>query len=177
MQTQRLILRRWQQADLEPFAQMNADPEVMEHYPSCLTKDESQLFIQRAEEKFETNGFGFWALELKENSQFIGFVGLNIPNFEAAFTPCVEIGWRLGRGYWGKGYASEGAKAALDYALAPARLKEILSWTYEGNLRSRKVMERIGMIHDPKEDFNHPSLSEGHPLSRHVLYRIKSPTF
>jgi RimJ/RimL family protein N-acetyltransferase len=175
METERLILRRWREGDLEPFARMNADPAVMEYFPSCLTRDESQLLIQRIEEKFEANGFGFWALQLKENNQFIGFAGLNIPDFETSFTPCVEIGWRLAKNYWDRGYATEAAKAALAYAFSAAKLGEILSWTFAGNMRSRKVMERIGMRYNPHEDFNHPTLSEGHPLSRHVLYRIKSP--
>ncbi|MDF5719948.1 MAG: GNAT family N-acetyltransferase [Rhizonema sp. PD37] len=173
METERLVLRRWLEEDLEPFAQMNADPQVMEYYPACLSKEQSELFVRRAEEKFAENGFGFWAIELKEIGAFIGLVGLNIANFEAAFTPCVEIGWRLGRIYWGQGYATEGANASLNHAFNQAKLSEVLSWTYSGNIRSRKVMERIGMTHDPQEDFDHPALPEGHVLRPHVLYRIK----
>jgi RimJ/RimL family protein N-acetyltransferase len=175
IETQRLILRRWRQEDLAPFADMNADPKVMEFYPACLTREESRSFIERTEQKFETNGFGFWALELKDG-RFIGFVGLNIPSFEAAFTPCVEIGWRLGKDFWGNGYATEGAKAVLTYAFHEAVLSEILSWTYRGNVRSRKVMERIGMKHNQKEDFDLPTLPESHVLRPHVLYRIKAQT-
>jgi RimJ/RimL family protein N-acetyltransferase len=175
LKTDRLLLRRWQKHDLLPFAKINTDPGVMEFYPSCLSIEESQQFIDRAEEKFERDGFGFWAIEGKATNEFMGFVGLNIPNFDAAFMPCVEIGWRLGKKYWGNGYATEGARVVLNYAFNQAGLKEVLAWTNHGNKRSRKVMERIGMRHAPNDDFDHPSLPEGHSLRPHVLYRISAP--
>jgi RimJ/RimL family protein N-acetyltransferase len=172
METERLILRRWKAADLDKFAEMSASPEVMEYFPARLSRDESHQFIRWAEDKFERQGFGFWATELKSTGAFIGFVGLNVPNFKAAFTPCVEIGWRLAKEHWGNGYATEAANACLDYAFNQAGLTEILSWTYRGNLRSRHVMERIGMQRNPIEDFDHPALPANHSIRPHVLYRI-----
>lgn len=172
METGRLILRRWRSGDVAPFAEMGNDPKVMEFYPSLLSTAESEAFIQRAEKNIEKNGFGLWAAEIKETGAFIGYVGLNIPAFEAAFTPCVEIGWRLAKAYWGKGYATEAAHACLRYAFDKAGLEEVLSWTYTGNHRSRKVMERLGMEPHPLREFAHPLLAEGHPLRPHVLYRI-----
>ena len=173
METDRLLLRRWKPSDVEKFAAMSADPKVMEYFPSCLTREECEIFIERAEEKFETQGFGFWAAELKATESFIGFVGLNIPNLDTNFTPCVEIGWRLAKEHWGFGYATEAAKACLSFGFNQAKLAEILAWTTRGNHPSRKVMERLGMHHDPAEDFDHPGVPVGHFLRPHVLYRIR----
>jgi len=166
------VLRRWRYGDREPFAAMNADPEVMEHFPATLTPDESDAAIDRIEARFEEHGFGFWALEIAETGQFIGFTGLSVPGFEAHFIPAVEIGWRLIRPSWGHGYAGEAARRALTFAFDELALAEVVSFTSHTNLRSQKVMKRIGMTHDPADDFDHPMLDEGHPLRRHVLWRM-----
>lgn len=175
MDTERLRLRRWREEDIAPFAALNADPEVMEYFPACLTEEETRGLVGRMEGKFEKNGFGLWAVETKNSGAFIGFVGLNTPDFEARFTPCVEIGWRLARAHWGKGYATEAAKVALNYAFHTAKLPEVLSWTYEGNTKSRQVMERLGMQRDTSRDFLHPALPDGHRLRPHVMYCMEKP--
>jgi RimJ/RimL family protein N-acetyltransferase len=155
---------------------MNADPRVMEFLPTPLTREKSDAMVARVEAHFEKHGFGLWAVEIPGVTPFAGFVGLLTPSFDAPFQPCVEIGWRLSPDTWGKGYATEGARAALDYGFATVGLEEILSWTVPANTRSRRVMEKLGMTHDPRDDFDHPLLPEGHPLRRHVLYRIKRPS-
>jgi RimJ/RimL family protein N-acetyltransferase len=167
--TPRLRLRRWRAEDREPFAALNADPEVTEHFVSAQTRQESDASVDRIEVHFDRHGFGFWAAE--HNGVFIGFIGLAVPRFEAAFTPCVEIGWRLARPSWGSGLATEGARAALAFGFDTLGLDEIVSFTVPGNVRSRRVMEKLGMIYT--EDFEHPLIPEGHPLRRHVLYRLK----
>jgi RimJ/RimL family protein N-acetyltransferase len=170
--TDRLILRRWQASDRIPFAGLNRDPQVMEHFPNRLTRMQSDLFIDRVEAHFEQHGFGLWAAELRGSRTFIGFIGLSVPHFEAPFMPCVEIGWRLGAAHWGKGLATEGARAVVCYAFEFLKLPSIVSFTVPANTRSRRVMEKLGMTHDPEDDFDHPKLIEGHPLRRHVLYRL-----
>ena len=170
--TERLRLRRWRPGDRAPFAALNADPRVMEYFPAPLSSEESDDLAARIEAHFDARGFGLWAVEAPGVAPFVGFVGLSVPGFEAHFTPCVEIGWRLAAEHWGKGYAAEGARAALAFGFETLRLEEIVSFTATGNLPSRRVMERIGMTHDPADDFDHPALPEGHPLRRHVLYRI-----
>ena len=172
LDTDRLVLRSWQPSDYQSFARLNSDPRVMEFFPTLLTQAESDANMRLMEEKIKKDGFCFWAAELKTNREFIGFIGLNIPGFETHFTPCVEIGWRLAYEHWGKGYAPEGAIACLKYGFEKLGLKEIVSFTTVNNLKSRRVMEKIGMTYDPKDDFDHPKLVEGHPLRRHVLYRI-----
>jgi RimJ/RimL family protein N-acetyltransferase len=169
--TERLILRRWREADREPFAALNADPDVMDYFPVLLTRAESDQMIARIEAGFEQRGYGLWALQLRATGEFIGFTGLDIPSFEAHFTPTVEVGWRLARSAWRQGYATEAAWASLVFGFEEADLEEIVSFTSTVNLRSRAVMERVGMTHDPADDFDHPDLQEGHRLSRHVLYR------
>lgn len=176
IETTRLILRSWHEEDLEPFAQLNADARVMEYFPSILSREESEKMAKNMQAKIEEWGYGLWAAVLKENHRFIGFIGLNNldqTSFPTHFSPTVEIGWRLAFEYWGKGYASEGAKAALQYGFEELNLSEIVAFTTIQNQRSKAVMERIGMHHDPKDDFNHPKLPENHPLSKHVLYRLK----
>jgi RimJ/RimL family protein N-acetyltransferase len=175
LRAERLLLRRWRDSDREPFAALNADPLVMEHFPTLLTREESDRMVDRIELHFQEHGFGLWAVELPEKVPFIGFVGLAIPRFEASFTPCVEIGWRLATPYWGQGFATEAAQAAAAFGFEQLRLEEILSFTAVANHRSRRVMERIGMTHDPADDFDHPLLPAGHHLRRHVLYRLKRP--
>ncbi|GLY81943.1 GNAT family N-acetyltransferase [Actinoallomurus iriomotensis] len=172
LKTERLMLRRWRHGDRAPFAAMNADPEVMEHFPATLTPEESDAVIDRIEARFEEHGFGLWALEVAETGQFIGFTGLSVPDFEAHFTPAVEIGWRLTRSSWGHGYASEAAQRALTFAFDDLRLAEVVSMTSHTNLRSQMVMKRIGMSNDPADDFDHPLVDEDHPLQPHVLWRM-----
>jgi RimJ/RimL family protein N-acetyltransferase len=172
IETARLKLRPWRDDDLEPFAAINADPRVMEFFPSRLNREQSDAVATRIRDRFERHGYGLWAVELPELAPFIGFVGLSVPSFEAHFTPCVEIGWRLACEHWGRGYASEAALAVLEFGFNDLRLDEIVSFTTTTNQRSMRVMERIGMARTPEDDFDHPSLVEGHPLRRHVLYRI-----
>lgn len=175
IKTERLIFRQWRKEDLEPFANLNADPKVMEYFPSTLSKEESDQMAERIKTKIEEQGWGFWAVSVPTVADFIGFIGLNSIERSALpvhFTPAVELGWKLSYDYWGKGYATEGAKAALAYGFETLNLSEIISFTAVQNMRSRRVMERIGMHHDPKDDFEHPKLPQGHPLKRHVLYRI-----
>ena len=175
LRTPRLRLRRWIPEDHEPFAVMNADPRVAEYLPTPLTREQSEAIIARVEAHFEKHGFGLWAIEVLEDRRFAGYVGLMHPRFETHFTPCVEVGWRLAPEHWGRGYATEGARAAIDYGLDVVKLDEILSWTVPANTRSRRVMEKLGMTQDPKDDFDHPLLPAGHPLRPHVLYRIRRP--
>jgi len=174
LQTERLILRRWRADDREPFVRMNQDPAVMEHYPALLSRAETEAAMDRIEDHFAQRGFGLWAAELRETGTFIGYVGLTVPRFEAPFTPCVEIGWRLAHEYWGRGLATEGARAAVRCAFQNLGLGEIVSFTVPANERSRRVMEKLGMTHDAADDFDHPLLAEEHPMRRHVLYRLKN---
>ncbi len=173
LRTERLIMRRWRDEDREPFAALTADPEVMEHFPALLSRAEADLFVDERVAEFEERGWGLWALEVAESGAFIGYTGLAVPSFEAHFMPAVEIGWRMARGAWGHGYATEAARAALAFGFGELGLEEIVSFTAVGNARSRAVMERIGMHHDAAGDFDHPRLPEGHRLSRHVLYRLR----
>jgi 3-dehydroquinate dehydratase / shikimate dehydrogenase len=172
LKTPRLILRPWREEDFEPFAQLNADPRVMEHFPALLSKEESDQMVERiqANEK----DWGLWAVSVPGVSPFIGFIGLNQVTFTAPFTPAVEIGWRLAFKYWSKGYATEGAKACLKYGFEVLHLPEIVSFTTVQNKRSRAVMERIGMHYDAHGDFDHPRVPEGNKARRHVLYRIQA---
>jgi RimJ/RimL family protein N-acetyltransferase len=172
LRTERLILRRWQAGDRAPFARLNADARVTEHLMGPLSPAQSDALAARIEGHFQRHGFGLWAVEIPGVVPFAGFVGMSVPDFEAAFTPCVEIAWRLAPEHWGQGYASEGARAALRFGFEVLGLAEIVSFTVPGNVRSRRVMEKLGMTHDPADDFDHPGLPEGHPLRRHVLYRI-----
>jgi RimJ/RimL family protein N-acetyltransferase len=172
LRTNRLLLRRWQASDRAPFAELNADPEVMRYFRGTLDREASDAFVDRIEKAFDELGYGLWAVEVLATGRFIGFTGLALHTFEAHFTPAVEVGWRLARSAWGHGYATEAARAAVDFGFDTVGLDEIVSMTTETNLRSRAVMERIGMTRRPADDFEHPSLPEGHPLRPHVLYRI-----
>ena len=145
----------------------------MEFMPALLTRSESDLLVERINEHFRDHGFGLYAAELREDRTFIGYVGLAVPSFEARFTPCVEVGWRLAANHWGRGLATEGARAVVKHAFGELGLDEIVSFTVPANVRSRRVMEKIGMTHDASEDFDHPNLPVGHPLRRHVLYRLR----
>lgn len=171
IETDRLVLRRWRQADLARFAAINADPRVMAHFPVPLSREQSDALVRRIEEGFETHGFGAWALEMRATGEFIGFAGLSVPRFEADFTPCVEAAWRLAAEHWGHGYATEAAHAAIRDGFDRCGLEEIVSFTVVANLRSRRVMERLGMTF--AGEFEHPDLPEGHPLRRHLLYRLR----
>ncbi len=172
IRTERLLLRRWREADRLPFQKLNADPLVMEFMPEPLPPAASDAFMARIEEHFERHGFGLFAVEQVENRSFAGFIGLSIPAFDAPFMPAVEIGWRLASQCWGRGLATEGARAVIRYGFEELNLDGIVSFTVPGNLRSRRVMEKLGMTHDPRDDFDHPRLPEGHPMRRHVLYRL-----
>jgi RimJ/RimL family protein N-acetyltransferase len=185
LRTDRLLLRRWRAEDREPFAALNADPEVMRHFPALLDRAQSDALAARAEAQITEKGWGLWAVEVAEagdgapsalSAPFAGFIGLSVPSFEAHFTPAVEVGWRLARRFWGRGYATEGARAALAFAFDALRLTEVVSFTAVGNERSRRVMERLGMTRDPEEDFEHPRLP-GSPIERHVLYRLRAERF
>jgi RimJ/RimL family protein N-acetyltransferase len=173
IETPRLLLRQWRQSDHTPFARINADPSVMEHFPAPLTPSQSDALVAKIETHFRKHGFGLYAAELRSTSTFAGFIGLSVPAFHAHFTPCVEIGWRLAPDLWGQGLATEGAQAVLKYGSEVLGLNEIVSFTVPANLRSRRVMEKVGMTHNPAEDFDHPQLPPGHPLRRHVLYRLR----
>ncbi len=172
MTTDRLILRRWRESDREPFARFNADARVMEFLPGILSVQESNMLADRIEAHFQQHGFGLYAAELRSNGSFIGFVGLSVPSFQAAFTPCVEIGWRLAADYWKQGLATEGAREIARYGFEILGVPELVSFTVPANTRSIRVMKKLGMSNNPQDDFDHPRLPVGHPLRRHVLYRL-----
>jgi ribosomal-protein-alanine N-acetyltransferase len=171
--TERLILRHWRQEDREPFARLNADELVMEFQPGILSREQSDQLVDRIEAHIRQRGFGLYAAELRKEHRFIGFIGLSVPTFQAAFTPCVEIGWRLAADTWGQGLATEGGHSVVRHSFEVLGLKEIVSFTATINTRSQRVMQKLGMTRDPAEDFDHPKLPEGHPLRRHVLYRLQ----
>ena len=175
LRTDRLLLRPWRDDDRAAFAAINADPEVMRHFPAPLTRAGSDAMIDRALEKWAVQGFGFWAVALADGP-FIGFVGLNRPVNEPQLRGLVEIGWRLSRAHWGRGYATEAARAALAFGFALG-MQEIVAFTAQGNVRSRRVMEKLGMTHDPADDFPADGLDADHPLARQVLYRLRSEAF
>lgn len=172
LRSERLLLRRWRASDAEALAALNVDPQVVEFLPGPLTRAQSDALLLRLEQHFDKHGFGLWAVELPGQVPLIGWVGLLVPRFETAFTPCVEVGWRLFPAFWGQGYATEGARLALRYGFETLGLPEILSFTVPANLRSRRVMERLGMCHDEAGAFEHPLMPEGHALRPHVLYRL-----
>ncbi|MBB5211914.1 GNAT family N-acetyltransferase [Microbulbifer hydrolyticus] len=168
--TARLQLRQWQDADREPFAQMNADSRVMEFFPATLTRAESDAGIDRQIRHIEKYGWGFWAIERLEDRKFIGFVGIKHVADDMPFAPAVEIGWRLAADAWGRGYASEAARASLQVAFEQLGLADVVSFTVPANVRSRAVMEKLGMMQE--QNFLHPALPPGHPMQEHVLYRL-----
>jgi RimJ/RimL family protein N-acetyltransferase len=169
-----VLLRGWRESDLEPFAALNADPVVMEHFPSTMTRERSDATIKdRVLPMFAAKGFGWWAVEVPGVAPFIGFVGLQEPSFEAWFTPCVEVGWRLAHEHWGHGYATEAARVAISHGFDAVGLDEIVSFTVPANRRSVAVMERLGMHYGG--EFEHPRLAVGSPLRTHVLYRLSRP--
>lgn len=203
LRTSRLLLRPWCEADRQPFAQLNADPIVMEHFPGTLSRSESDAMVDRIQAGFGERGWGLWAVEVqnrhsKDERQppnrdevgppgarnapgppgqgFVGYVGLTIPRFEAHFSPCVEVGWRLAKRAWGHGFATEAARASLQFGFEVLNLDQIVSMTAVSNVRSQRVMQRLGMVHDASDDFDHPLLPADHRLSRHVLFRIIHPS-
>jgi RimJ/RimL family protein N-acetyltransferase len=172
LETPRLRLRSWRDEDLAPFAAMNADAEVMRYFPKPLSRRSSDALAALIRGNMAKHGWGLWAVDVKAGPSFAGFVGLAIPTFKAKFMPAVEIGWRLSRDCWGRGFATEGAQAALAFAFGRLNLAELVSFTVSGNQRSRAVMERLGMTHNAAEDFDHPMIAAGSPVRRHVLYRL-----
>ena len=175
LETERLLLRRWRVSDREPFAAINADPGVMQFFPDVLTREESDELIDRIESHFENHGFGLYAVEVKQDHTFVGFMGLHVATFQAHFTPAVEIGWRIAASHWNKGIATEGSKEVVHFAFNRLRLDNLVSFTAPENTASRRVMEKLGMTHNPADDFDHPRLPEGHRLRHHVLYRLANP--
>ena len=171
LRTARLLLRRWRGADLEPFAAMNADKRVMEFLPATLSRRDSDAMIVLIDSCFEQRGYGLWAIEVPGETPFAGFVGLAPVEARMRFAPAVEVGWRLARAHWGHALATEGAHAAMQFGFQELGLPSVVSFAASGNMRSRRVMERLHMARDPAEDFDHPRLPAGHPLSQHVLYR------
>ena len=173
LETPRLLLRPWRESDREPLQRMNADPRVMEFFAAPLSPAESDRMIDRMQAHIAQHRFGFFAAELRATGEFIGFAGISHVPFEAHFTPCIEIGWRLAAAYWNRGIATEGARECLRYAFQELALPEVVAFTVPANLRSRHVMEKLGMSYSPADDFQHPRLPEGHPLRPHVLYRVR----
>jgi RimJ/RimL family protein N-acetyltransferase len=177
IRTARLRIRNWRDEDLEPHVAMNADPRVMEFFPSIVSREESLVLFERARARIAGHGYGLWPVEVVGGAPFIGWVALLEPKFSAHFTPAVEIGWRLAADHWGRGYATEAARALLAFGFQQLALGEIVSFTTVANVRSQRVMEKIGMRRVPEDDFLHPLLAEGHPLRPHVLYRLSRAAF
>lgn len=172
LEAERLVLRGFEERDRPAHAAMNADPEVMRHFPAPMDAGASDAMFERMAAHWAEHGFGLWAVERRDDGAFLGFTGLTRPSFEAHFTPAVEVGWRFAREAWGHGYATEAALAAVAYGFETVGLEEIVSFTVPANERSWRVMERLGMTHDPADDFDHPRLAPDSPLRRHVLYRL-----
>lgn len=172
LRTPRLRLRRWREEDLAPFAALNADSRVAEFLPKPLSREESDSLARRCDAFFDKHGYGLFAVEVPGVADFIGFTGLAKPSFEAPFMPAVEVGWRIAAEFWGSGYATEGARAALRFGFQDCDLDEIISFTVPANRRSRAVMERLGLPHCEADDFDHPNLAANDPLRRHVLHRL-----
>ncbi len=171
--TERLLLRRWRASDKAPFAALNADPEVMRHFPASLAPRASDELADRLATALASDGFGLWAIEERATGRFAGFTGIQRVSFRAHFTPAVETGWRLAREAWGRGFATEAARAATAFGFDALGLEEVVSFTVPANTRSRAVMERLGMTHAAADDFDHPRVAHGDLLRRHVLYRLR----
>ena len=167
----RVELREWRSSDLEPYAAMNQDEAVMRYFPALMTPEESEASMKRAQASIEEQGWGMWVVDV--DGEFAGFTGLKTPSFDGHFMPCIEIGWRLRQKFWGQGIADRAAQQALDFGFDKLRLDEIVAFTAEPNLPSRRLMERLQFVRDPADDFDHPNIPPGHPLRRHVLYRKK----
>lgn len=167
-----ILLRQWKDSDLEPYCRMNSHPEVMRHFPRLFTRTDSQASLERLKKSIAENGWGLWAVEV--DGVFAGLTGLSVPKFETNFTPCFEIGWRFLPEYWGRSIAYRAALDALRFGFTSLRLDEIVSFTAVGNIRSRRLMERLGFTRDPAGDFDHPLIPVGHETRRHVLYRKRA---
>jgi RimJ/RimL family protein N-acetyltransferase len=172
LETERLILRQWRESDRQPFRELNANPHVMEFMPGLLAPKASDEMMDRIQRHFDLHGFGLFAAELRADQSFIGYIGLSVPRFDAPFMPAVEIGWRIAARHWGSGLATEGAREVLRFGFEFAGLDSVVSFTVSGNIRSLRVMQKLGMSHNTADDFDHPSLQEGHALRRHLLYRL-----
>ena len=173
LRTQRLILRPWRDDDLDHFAALNCDPQVMTHFPSTLSRAKSDAVAARHRDHFDRHGFGFWVVEVPDEVPFIGCIGLLVTRFQAHFTPCVEIGWRLMPQWWGQGLATEAAQAAVTFGFETLDLDELVAFTVPANIASQRVMRRLGMTHNLADDFDHPLVPPGSPQQRHVLYRLR----
>lgn len=171
LNTSRLLLRQWKAEDYVDFRKMGADPEVMEFFPSLLSGEESDAMADKIHALIESKGWGMWAIEEKSTGRFVGFTGLHEPDRDLPFTPCVEVGWRLAKSFWGKGYATEAARVALQFGFETLNLDSIVAFTTVNNLKSQAVMKRLNM-HNTGENFMHPTIDRDHPLCEHVLYRI-----
>ncbi len=171
LETNRILLRQWKNQDLPAFAKLNSDPEVMKYFPNRLNRKESDAIAEKCKSLISENGWGFWALELKNTEEFLGFVGLHSIKADLPFSPCVEIGWRLSKKHWGNGYATESAKTVLDYAFETLKLNDVVSFTTRSNTPSRAIMERLGFS-NTHQNFMHPDIPENSPLAEHVLYKI-----
>lgn len=172
LRTKRLILRPWRTSDLAAFAAINADPEVMQFYSHLLQRKESDALAEKIQREFAERGYGYWAVEVPGVADFIGYIGLKYWDLDMAFAPCIDMGWRLDSTHWGKGYATEGARAVIQHGFETLGFSEIVAMATTENTRSIRLMERLGMTTDQVENFEHPNLPQGHPLSWHVLYRL-----
>ncbi|MCB0379144.1 MAG: GNAT family N-acetyltransferase [Bdellovibrionales bacterium] len=175
--TERLILRPWKEEDFDFFAQLKSDHEVMRYFPKLLGRQESNEVAHKIINSMNQNKFGIWMVEETNHHERVGIVGLQRVNFAAHFTPAVEVGWKLARQHWGKGYATEAARKSLELGFTDFGLEEIVALTIPENQASRKVMERLGMTYNPDEDFEHPKIEPGSRCSKHVIYRIKKDNF
>ena len=173
MKTERLLLRQWSNEDLVGMARINADPKVMKYYPKLLSRQESNAAVEKFKSLISNNGWGFWAVESTRDQSFIGLVGLHKPTYKLPFGPCVEIGWRLARSSWGRGYATEAGRECLNFAFAQLELSEVYAFTSVANMKSRAVMERLDM-ENIQANFEHPSVPHNNPLREHVVYKIES---
>ena len=168
-ESERLLFRHWRVSDRDAFYELNSHPDVMRFFPSILSREESEAYIDAIIDRLEKNGFGFWAVALKDTNEFIGFIGLNSPNIGLKIEPCIEIGWRLKKEFWGRGFATEGAKRVLRYAFDECQFEKVYSFTTIRNRNSENVMTKIGMKNTNK-NFFHPKIPKEHPLCEHVLY-------
>ena len=175
LHTRRCVLRQWKDSDLAPWAALNADPEVRQQFTSLLSAEQAAAEAGRCREAIAQRGWGMWVLELPGETACAGFVGLNVPHYDAPFVPAVEIGWRLARAAWGRGLATEAAQAALTFGFERLALREVVAICVPGNGASRRVMQRLGMVRDEAGDFDHPRIEAGHPMRRHLLYRCAAP--
>lgn len=173
IETKRLFLRKWRAGDLSTMAAINQDPKVMEHFPSVKTMEETKAFIDGNKALFDEVGYCFYAAELKNTHELIGFIGI-APVYDMPCAPAIEIGWRLGSKFWGQGFATEAAKAVIDYAFNTLQLDEIVAFTATTNKRSELVMQRLGFTRSEQDDFYHPRIVDGHPLQRHMFYKLKN---